>query len=284
VSLFMIAIPISGILGSPLSGWIMATFHGTAGMTGWQWLFLLEAAPSLLMGIAVFLFLDDGIRSAGWLNEGEKALLERNLDQNRAAEAEHASVAAVLSDGRIWQMCLIYFTCAMGQYGLTLWMPTLVKAAGIQGVLKIGLFSAIPYVATAVAMLVLGRTADRTRERRWHLAGALLAGGVGLLLAPVAGTNTALAMASLSLAAAGTITAAPLFWSLPTAFLQGRAAAAGIATINSVANLGGFLSPYLVGWLADRTHSSSAGMYMTAGIVFFGVIVTLTVPPKLVNR
>jgi MFS family permease len=284
VSLFMIAIPISGIVGSPLSGWIMATFHGAVGMSGWQWLFVIEAIPSVVMSAVVFLFLDDGIRSAKWLSEGEKAMLERSLDQDRVAEPEHASVAAVLSDGRIWQMCLIYFTCAMGQYGLTLWMPTLVKAVGIQGVLKIGMFSAIPYVATAVAMLILGRTADRTRARRGHLAGALLAGAIGLLMAPLAGTHTALAMASLSLAAAGTITAAPLFWSLPTAFLQGRAAAAGIATINSVANLGGFLSPYLVGWLADRTHTSSAGMYMTAGIVLVGMVVTLTVPARLVNR
>jgi MFS family permease len=284
VSLFMIAIPISGIVGSPISGWIMATFHGAHGMSGWQWLFLLEAVPSIVMGAVIFLCLDDGIRSAKWLNEDEKTLLERRLDQNRVGETEHASVAAVLSDGRIWLMCLIYFTCAMGQYGLTLWMPTLVKAAGIQGVLKIGMFSAIPYVATGVAMLVTGRTADRTRARRGHLAGALLAGGIGLVVAPLAGTHTALAVASLSLAAAGTITAAPLFWSLPTAFLQGRAAAAGIAVINSVANIGGFLSPYLVGWLADRTHSSSAGMYMTAGIVFFGMLITLMVPGRLVNR
>jgi MFS family permease len=280
----MTAIPVSGILGSPLSGWIMERFHGANGMAGWQWLFLLEAVPSILMGLLVIAYLDDGIRSAKWLEESEKLLLERNLDQNRPAEAEHASVGAVLSDGRIWQMCFIYFTCAMGQYGLTLWMPSLVKAAGIKGVLNIGLFSAIPYVATAIAMLVLGRTADRTRERRLHVAGALLAGGIGLALTPLAGTQTALAMLSLSLAAAGTITAAPLFWSLPTAFLEGRAAAAGIATINSVANLGGFLSPYLVGWLTDVTHTTSAGMFMSAGIVFLGMLVTLTVPAKLVNR
>ena len=181
-------------------------------------------------------------------------------------------------------MCLIYFTCAMGQYGLNFWMPTLIQAAGVKGFLNIGLFTAIPYGATIVAMLVLGRSADRHRERRWHCAGALLAGALGLLLTPMAGTHTTAAIICLTIAAAGTITAAPLFWSLPTAFLDGVGAAAGIATINSVANLGGFISPYLVGWLKDVTHTTAAGMYLTAAVVFIGALVTLSVPAKLVNR
>ena len=284
VALFMIAIPLSGIVGSPLSGWIMDRFASVAGLAGWQWLFLLEAAPSILMGFVVLAYLDNDIRSARWLTEDERRLLVRNLDEDRAAIVEHASVFAVLRDRRIWLMCLIYFACVMGQYGLNFWMPTLVRAAGVVGVLQIGLFSAIPYIGAVIAMVVLSRSADRHRERRWHLAAAFLIGAVGLALTPLAGTNTSLAMTSLTIAAAGVMASAPLFWSLPTAFLDGRAAAAGIAAINSVANLGGYISPDLVGRLTDLTHSTAAGMYMTAGFVLLGALLALSVPARLVNR
>ena len=284
VALFMTAIPISGIIGGPVSGWILERFAHTAGWAGWQWLFLLEAVPSLIMGVLVLIYLDDSIDSAKWLNPDEKRLLAGNLDRDRAGIIPHASVMAVLRDPRVWRMCVIYFTCAMGQYALNFWMPTLIQAAGVRGYFGIGLFTAIPYTATVITMLILGRSADRHRERRWHTAGALIAGGVGLLLTPIAGTHTALAVTCLTIAAAGTITAAPLFWSLPTAFLDGVAAAAGIATINSIANLGGYISPDLIGRLKDLTHNNAAGMYMTAVVVFIGALVTLSVPKTLVNK
>ncbi len=284
IALFMIAIPLSGILGSPLSGWIMDRFDSVAGWAGWQWLFLLEALPSILMGFVVLAYLDNGIGSARWLTDAERRLLERNLEADRAGIVEHASVLAVLKDRRIWRMCLIYFACVMGQYGLNFWMPTLVRAAGVSGVLQIGLFSAIPYVGAVIVMVAMSRSADRRRERRWHLAAAFLLGAVGLTLTPLAGTNTTAAMTSLTIAAAGVLASAPLFWSLPTAFLDGRAAAAGIAAINAVANLGGYISPDLVGRLTDLTHSTAAGMYMTAGFVALGAILVLSVPARLVNR
>jgi MFS family permease len=283
-ALFMTAIPAAGIIGSPVSGWIMERFADRGGWAGWQWLFLLEALPSIIVGVIVFFYLDDGIKAAKWLSAGDKEMLARNLDTDQAGTKDHGSVLAVFGDARIWRMCLIYFSCAMGQYGLTLWMPTLVQAAGVRGLLNIGMFTAIPYIATVIVMLILSRTSDRTRARRWHVAGCLIAGAIGLALTPLAGANTTIAMACLTLAAAGTITAAPLFWSLPTRFLAGVGAAAGIATINSVANLGGFISPYLVGWLKDLTHTSAAGMYMTATVVLLGAIVALTVPAKLVDR
>ncbi len=284
IALFMTAIPLSNIIGSPLSGWIMQTMSSTMGWAGWQWLFLIEAAPSVVLGFVVFAYLDNGITSARWLAPDERQVLERNFEAERAGVVEHASVLAVFKDRRLWPMLLIYFACVMGQYGLTFWMPSLVRAAGVTGMLNIGMFAAIPYIGAIITMVVLGRSADRHRERRWHLAGALLAGAIGLALTPSAGTQTALAMACLTLAAAGTIAAAPLFWSLPTAVLGGRAAATGIAAINSAANLGGYLSPSLVGWLTDLTHTTAAGMYMTAGFVVMGVIVTLSIPARLVNR
>ena len=284
IALFMIAIPVSGILGSPLSGWIMDRFGSVAGWAGWQWLFLIEAAPSILMGFVVLAYLDNHIGSARWLTAEERALLERNLDADRAGIVEHASVFAVLKDARVWRMCLVYFACVMGQYGLNFWMPTLVRAAGVTGVLQIGLFSAIPYIGAVVAMVAFSRSADRRQERRWHLIAAFVLGAAGLALTPLAGTNTSLAMIALTVAAAGVLASAPLFWSLPTAFLDGRAAAAGIAAINSVANLGGYVSPDLVGRLTDLTHSTAAGMYMTAAFVLMGAFIVVGIPPKLVNR
>ncbi len=285
ISMFMMAIPLSGIFGGPLSGWIMATFAGAAGLAGWQWLFLLEAVPALIVGTIVLLYLDNGIRSARWLNEEEKALLERELAKDTAHIEVHPSLRAVLADPRVALMCGIYFCIVMGQYGLTFWMPTLIQGAGVSGTLRIGLFTAIPYGAGAIAMILFGRSADRRRERRWHAAGAMLIGAFGMTLSAIAGTHTALAIGFLTIASTGVFSCAPLFWSLPTAFLSGAAAAAGIAAINSIGNLAGFVSPYVVGWLKDLTHSTQAGMYAVSSVLVAGAVIILVfVPARLVNR
>lgn len=284
VATFMTAIPLSGVIGGPLSGWIMESFTGVNGWTGWQWMFVLEAVPAIILGIAVLLYLDNGIRSAKWLTEGEKRLLEANIAHDAKGKVEHPSLRAVFADRRVWLMSLIYFCCVMGQYGLTFWMPSLIKAAGIKGVFNIGLFTAIPYSAAVVAMLLFGRSADKHRERRWHLVIPMLLGATGLVGSALAGTNTELAIAFLTLAAAGVITSAPLFWSLPTAFLGGTAAAAGIAAINSVGNLAGFASPYLIGWFKDLTQSTNIGMYVLAAVLVAGSLAVLSVPGRLVNR
>jgi D-galactonate transporter len=284
VATFMAAIPVSGVIGGPLSGWVMERFAGVNGWTGWQWMFLIEALPSALMGIAVLLYLDNGIRSAKWLSEDEKRLLEQRIAEDGKDKVEHPSMGAVFADRRVWMMALIYFCCVMGQYGLTFWMPTLVKSAGVTGVFNIGMFTAIPYSAAIVAMLFFGRRADKHRERRWHLVVPMLLGAVGLIGSALAGGSTGVAVAFLALAAAGVLTSSPLFWSLPTAFLSGSAAAAGIAAINSVGNLAGFVSPYLIGWIKDLTHSTDLGMYALAAVLVAGAVVVLTVPARLVNR
>lgn len=283
IAIFMSAIPISGIFGNPLSGWIMDSFHGSNGLAGWQWMFLIEAVPAILLGIAVFFFLDNGIRHAKWLSEAEKQAIEREIAQEEHGKERSHSVAGIFRDPRIWLMCLIYFCFVMGQYGLTFWMPTLVKATGVAGNLNIGLISAIPFICAVIAMNFFGRSADRYRERRWHLVVPALFGAVGFVIAATSPDPT-IAIAFLSLAAAGAITCAPLFWSLPTAFLGGTGAAAGIALINSVGNLAGFVSPYLVGYLKDLTGTTQVGMYALAAILVVGAILVLTVPPKLVNR
>ena len=188
------------------------------------------------------------------------------------------------ADPRIWMMSLIYFCFVMGQYGLTFWMPTLIKATGVQGNLQIGLLSAIPFGCAVIAMNLFGRSADARRERRWHLVIPAAMGVVGFVIAASFSHNTVMSTAGLSLAAAGVLTCAPLFWSLPTAFLTGTGAAAGIALINSVGNLAGFVSPYLIGTLKDMTHSTQSGMYVLAAALVVGAILVLRTPARLVNR
>jgi MFS family permease len=284
IATFMAAIPLSGVIGGPLSGWIMESFSGVHGWAGWQWLFIIEAIPAAILSVAVLLYLDNGIRSAKWLTEDEKRILEEKIAHEGSDKVAHPSIRAVFADRRIWLMAMIYFCCVMGQYGLTFWMPTLIKTAGVQGVFNIGLFTAIPYSAAVVTMIWFGRNADKHRERRWHLVIPMTLGAIGLVGSALAGTHTALAVAFLTLGAAGVLTSAPLFWSMPTAFLGGVSAACGIAAINSVGNLAGFVSPYLIGWLKDTTHSTNIGMYMLAAVLVAGAVTVLTVPARLVNR
>ena len=284
VAVFMSAIPLAGIFGNPLSGWIMDLFHGANGLAGWQWLFIIEALPALVIGAAVLLYLDNGIRGAKWLSETEKQMLEREIVLDQQGTQSAHGVGAIFKDRRVWLMCLIYFCFVMGQYGLTFWMPTLVKATGVKGNFNIGLLSAIPFLSAIVAMNLLGFSADARRERRWHLVVPALLGALGFVVAASFMENTVLAIGALSLAAAGVLSCAPLFWSLPTAFLSGAAAAVGIAAINSVGNLAGFVGPYLVGYLKDATHSNQTGMYMLAATLVVGAVAVLRTPAKLVNR
>jgi MFS family permease len=284
MAFFMIAIPVSGISGGPLSGWILERFAGVNGLTGWQWLFLLEAVPAFVMGIAVMLLLDNGIRAARWLSEDEKQMLERNLEEDASAIAAHGSLRDVARDRRVWRMCLIYFACVVGQYGLTFWLPVLIQSAGVRDVLTIGMFTAVPYAAAVVAMIVVSRSADARREHRWHTAGPMLAGAAALCASVAAGTHTSIAMVCLSIAAAGILTSAPLFWSLPTAILRDSAAAAGIAAINSVGNLGGFASPYLMGALKDLTHGTAAGLFTVSAALVGGALLVIRLPAGVVNR
>ena len=282
-AIFQAGSPAAGIFGNPLSGWIMDYFHGANGWAGWQWMFLLEAIPAILLGLVVIALLDNGVQDAKWLNQGEKDILARNIAADSAGKSGDHSLRAVFSDYRVWVMCLIYFCFVMGQYGLTLWMPTLVRASGVTGNFNIGLLSAIPFICAIIAMVIFSRSADYHRERRWHLVIPALLGTVGFAVAATA-SSTTIAIIFLSMAAAGVLACAPLFWSLPTAFLTGAAAASGIAVINSVGNLAGFASPYMIGTLRDMTGNSAIGMYVLAACLVLGAAIVLTVPKKMVNR
>jgi D-galactonate transporter len=284
VALFMSAIPVAGIFGNPLSGWIMDSFAGVKGLSGWQWMFVIEAIPAVIVGIMVLFVLRNGIRDAYWLNEEEKQLLEAEVATDQKHTESHHSFGSLLKNGRVWSMCAIYFCIVMGQYALTFWMPTFIKSSGITGNLRIGLISAIPFLVAVVVMNIIGRSSDKHRERRWHLIVPAVAAAISFAVVASFAGNTVVSVIALSVAAAGVLTCSPLFWSLPTAFLSGAAAAVGIAMINSVGNLAGFVSPYVIGYLKDLTQSTASGMYMLAAVLLIGAVLIWLTPPKLVNR
>ena len=281
-AMFMTAVAISGVIGGPLSGWVLRDFNGMNGWAGWQWMFLIEGIPSILIGIVVLFYLDDRIAHAKWLSTEEKALLERNIALDNAHKAD-ASIGAILKKGRVWHLSLIYFCFVMGLYGVSFWLPTIVKQTGVSDALTIGLLTAIPWAFAIVAMVLVARSADRRDERRWHIAIPGLLGAGGLVLTVLWRNDTALAMAALTLATMGIMATLPLFWSMPTAILAGAGAAAGIALINSLGNLAGFAAPYAVGALKDLTTSTNSGIYLLATSLVFGAILTLAVPVHLVR-
>jgi D-galactonate transporter len=283
VSMFMTGIPLAGVIGGPLSGWIMKSWDQVSGLHGWQWMFLLEAIPSVIIGVVVYFYLDDRITSAKWLKDEERDVLQKRI-QEEESDKEHVPMMQVFKSGRMWTMSAIYFTMAMSLYGVSFWLPTIIKGMGVTDNLEIGMLSSLPWIASVFSMLLFARSADKMRERRWHVVIPMLMGSTGLILSVLLSGNHYLSFAALILACMGIVSAIPLFWSLPTAFLVGAGAAAGIAAINSIANLAGFLAPYLVGWLKQLTSSTDSGMYMLAAALVIGAAITLMVPAKLVNR
>jgi D-galactonate transporter len=280
VALFMSGVAVAGVVGGPLSGAIMAGLAGQAGLHGWQWLFLLEGVPSIALGIWTLAWLDDNIRAARWLNDADKVALEAALAPEAAAK-QHLPLARLFASGTVWLLALVYFLCVMGLYGVSFWLPQLLRNSGVQDVLDIGLLTAIPYGVAAVAMVVAARHSDRSGERRWHTAIAAFAGAAGLTIATAYAHDTVLALAALSLATAGILTTFPIFWSLPTALLGGTAAAAGIALVNSVGNLAGFASPYLVGAIRDATGSTAVGIMVLSASLLLGGLLVLVVARRI---
>ena len=283
LSLFFMAIPLAGIVGGPLSGYILHAFQGVQGLAGWKWLFILEALPSLLLGVTILFYLDNGIAAAKWLTDAEKALLARNVADDNAHKIAHVSIRSFIGDRRLWLMASIYFCVVLGQYGLTFWLPTIIRKSGVADPLWVGVFTAIPYLCAIIALPLVGASADRHRERRLHLAIPMLVSAAGFATLPTLG-GVGASLVCVSVAAAGILASSSQFWSLPTALLGGMSAAAGIAAVNCFANLAGFFSPAIVGWLNDLTGKSTAGLIFISVAIVIGAGLVFLVPAKTVNR
>jgi len=275
---FMTAIAVAGVVGGPLSGWIMQAFAGKQGWAGWQWLFILEGMPSLVVGILVLMYLDNGPKEAGWLTQEEKdVLLERLEEEQRQKETrEHGrTFGDAFRSGKVWALSVVYFGAVMGLYGISFWLPQIVEDMGVKNTATIGLITAVPWAVAAVAMVLVGRHSDQTQERRWHLALAALGGAVGFVLSALLGGSTLASLAALTLSIVGVMCVLSTFWALPTALLSGTAAAAGIALINSFGNLAGQVSPSVVGRIKDVTGEMTWGMYVLAASMAMSCVVVL---------
>ncbi len=278
MALFMSAIPLSGVIGGPLSGWMLAHFDaGQGGLAAWQWLFLLQGLPTVALGIALYYRLDDSVASAAWLAPAERAEVERDLAAGRAEShaMPHSPLGAVLADRAVWGLGLVYFSIQSGVYALNFWLPSIIKGSGVASALTVGWLSAIPYLAAAIFMILLARSADRRQERALHLAGPAVLGAAGLLLTALAGDSLPLAMIGLTLAAMGALTGLPMFWPFANLRLTGATAAIGLAFINSLGQFAGFLSPYLVGAVKDATGSTTPALLTLACAMAIGAAAVL---------
>ena len=287
MALFMCAIPVSGLIGGPFSGWILSHFAaGQGGLAGWQWMFLLQGIPTVVLGGLAIYLLSDSFANAKWLGAHERAVLEADhrLDAaSKPASSSTDSLLAVFKNPAIWAFGLIYFCIQSGVYAINFWLPSIIKSLGFSDTLVIGWISAIPYLLAAVFMLLVGRSADLHKERRWHLVVPMLMGAVGLVIAVNFATQPAIAILGLTIATMGALTGLPMFWPVPTAMLSAGAAAGGLALINSMGQMAGFLSPYLVGFVKDATGSTDVALYLLAAVIVGGSLLALRMTRGIKN-
>ena len=285
IALFATGTVVAGIVGSPLSGAILE-LHGFKGLEGWQWLFLLEGIPAVIMGVLVIIFLPDRPQKAKWLSPAEKTYVQSRLDEEAllAKGKAHFRLKDAFLSGRIWLLCLIYFLLTVGIYGYEMWMPSIIKAFYVQSYSVVGLINGIPYLVSVIFMLLIGYHSDKTGERRWHVAISAFAAAAGFAFSAYL-QNPYLAMIALMASLVGLKSAMGPFWALSTTFLGGTAAAGGIALINSVGNLGGFVGPTLVGVVIDRTGSISVSLWILgAALLLMGILILTIRPSKLTKE
>lgn len=277
IALFSTGGVIAGIIGSPLSGSIL-NLHGAFGLEGWQWLFLLEGIPAIIMGIIILIMLPNDPKHAKWLSESEKSWIHGRLsdEADLVKDETQYSLKGVLSSSRVWLLCLIYFLMTLGAYGFEMWLPSIINGFAGMNYTLLGFVNAIPYAGAVILMLVIGYHSDKTGERRWHVAVAALIAAIGFGFSTWF-KNPFLSVAALTIAFAGLKSTMGPFWVLGTTFLSGTAAAGGIALINSVGNLGGFFGPTLVGIILDRTGSTDIAFWVLGAALLLMALLVLTV-------
>jgi sugar phosphate permease len=285
IALFMSATAIAGILAGPLSGGIMKYMDGMNGWHGWQWLFLVQGLPATFLGIAAYFYLQDKPEDARWLNPEQKSIVRAELDRDQQAACSHGSFLQLLRDPKVWLLSSIYFLLLGAAYAIIFWVPTVIRSWGVTDMLQIGMYAAIPNLIGAIAMVLVARNSDKMMERRWHLIGCVLVASLGMLLTVMAKGNLALSLAFLSLAVIGVASATPIFFTIPTAYLAPASAAAGLALISSLGNLGAAVSPSLTGLISARTGNPLDSMFLVIGIyALVAVIVWLAVPAKMLRK
>ena len=282
-ALFMMAAPVAVIVGAPVSEALLK-LDGALGLHGWQWLFLVEGLPAVAMGVLSLVVLTDQPQSALWLSPHDRVVLAEMMASDRAQREAvgYTSLKKAFVSGSLWLLCGVFFMNTVVTYGIFLWLPKLLQdVSGATG-FTLSTITSVPFVAALIAMPIVGRHSDRTGERRWHVAACAVTSAAGLLLAVAAQNNMALLVLSFTLSQMAQRSLVGVFWALPPQFLGGSAAAAGIALINSIGNLGGFVGPALIGMLHDLTGSYTGGMLMLAGALILEalLVVALRVPPE----
>ena len=285
IALFMIGLPLSSVIGGPLSGWIMAHFDQVHGLQGWQWLFLLEGLPSVLLGILAFWALPNRFEQAAWLSEREKAQLAADLalDHGEGEASKHR-----FRDGffnlKVWMLGGIDFSILLSAYAMGFWMPTFIRDAGVSDTFHIGVLTAIPSLAALLGMLLIGASSDRYRERRWHIIVPFIVGAIAMAASTLFSQDLVMTVVLFAIASAAILGAVPVFFSLPATFLGGTAAATGFALACSLANIAGLVSNALMGWVTDLSGTAHAALWAFAGCLLLSCLLVVALPARLVNR
>lgn len=282
---FTIAIPIAGICGGPISGLIIDGMNDISGLRGWQWMFILEGIPVVFLAILILKYLPDRIENAKWLCDAEKASLLGELREEEKNKVESiTSFAGIFLNKYVWILVIIYFSLRISLNTLQYWMPTFIKGAGVVSTISVGFLSSLPYLIGVFFMFYVGRSSDRTGERRWHLFIPMVMTATGLGLAGAMSGNITLVMIGLVLAGMGSTAALPLYWQFPPAFLSAATLAAGLGIISSFGSVASFAAPYTIGWMRDNIADPGMALYIISSVIFLGSLTIFLIPKKSVNR
>jgi len=276
-AMFMSAIGISGVISGPISGAIMQGLEGVAGLRGWQWMFIAEGIPAILMGVIAYLFLADRPSTAKWLSPREREIVEAELESEAADKKveRHASFLGALTDLRVYSLVAMSICLIAGGAGISLWLPTIVKQSGVANVWYIGLLSAIPWAVAIIGQQLWARRSDRIGERRWHAAIPAFLAGLGWILLPSVRSSVPLSLVLLTVMTTGYLCATGPFWAMPARFLSGAAAAGGIALITTAGSIAAFFAPTIVGWVSSTSGSLSLGQYFYGALMMLGAVIML---------
>ena len=282
-SIFLAFPMLALIFMGPVSSWLMGVSHGLGGISGWRWMFLIEGVPTVILGIIIFFYLEDRPENAGWITAEEKSWLRDALEESRrkAPPVEHRSVGSFVSDSRIWILTFIYFLWCYGGYGIMFWLPLIMKSVGKYSNMQVGLLYSIPFICGFICIMTIGPHSDRTGERKWHIIICSLCAFVSLTASAFV-ASPILAFILICISAGSIWGMQPVFWALPVDYLGGKTAAAGIAMVNCVAGVGGFLGPYVVGWIKDATGKFAPAMVALAtGYLVMAVVVMVIKVPRV---